>query len=551
MTSSPASLLAALERLASPHVLVLGDLILDRYTFGDAERVSQEAPVILLRADRREARLGGAANVVNMLRGLDARVTCAGIVGADSDGQLVRQLLADAGADAKLVLEDPARPTTVKERFIGRAQGRHPHQMLRVDSEVRDPLSADLEERLAARMIAALDGHDVVLISDYDKGVCTPGLLDRVIAAARARSLLVVVDPIRLPVAGPAGYVRYAGATTMTPNRIEAELASGVRIVTPADALRAGQRLCETADLEFAIITLDRDGMALIERDPAERSNFRGSLHPTRARAVYDITGAGDMVLSMVGLALASGLSPAEAVGLGNVAGGLEVERVGVAIVTRDEIRQELTHLLAEQAPQPAAIGGPVAPSDKVLSLSEATALAEQWKSQGRKVVFTNGCFDLLHVGHATYLQQARALGDALFVGLNSDESVRRLKGPLRPVIAEHDRALLLASLAAVDGVIVFDEPTPHTLLTQLRPDVLVKGGSTQEIVGREVVEAYGGRVVRASLVEGVSTSAIVQRLQESVPMPHFLRTEDGEPPRGAVTQLAPGREPRAEDLAA
>ena len=326
-----ADLLPVFEQLARPQVLVLGDFILDRYTWGNAERVSQEAPVILLRSDSREARLGGAANVCLMLRGLEAEVTCAGVVGNDADGELVRRLLDDAKVDHFSLLRDPSRPTTVKERFMGRAQGRHPHQILRVDSEVREPLSEQLEAKLAGQMLDAIDAHDIVLVSDYDKGVCTPHLLRLVIDACRSAGKPVIVDPIR-----SSDYTRYRGATTMTPNRTEAGLATGIDIQTPDDAIRAGHKLCRELKLDLGVVTLDRDGMALVHADG------HGEIFPTQPRAVYDITGAGDMVLAMIGVCLASGVAPADALRLGNIAGGLEVEKVGVVVIPRSEIRSRL-----------------------------------------------------------------------------------------------------------------------------------------------------------------------------------------------------------------
>ncbi len=511
-------LISVFARLGKPRVLVLGDLILDRYTWGNAERVSQEAPVILLRSDKREVRLGGAANVCHMLRGLEAEVTCAGVVGADDEGRLVRRLLREQGVDESLVLYDDTRPTTVKERFMGRAQGRHPHQILRVDTEVRDPLRADLTHELSERLLAVLDQFDVVLISDYDKGVCTPRLLRLLIDGARSVGKPVIVDPIR-----GSDYSRYRGATTMTPNRLEAELATGMKIETADDALRAGWKLCRELKLDLGIVTLDRDGMALVH------PSGQGDVYPTQARAVYDITGAGDMVLAMIGVCLGAGIEPADAIRLGNIAGGLEVEKVGCAAIPRTEI---MGRLLAERT---AATG-------KVVPLEQLETFVASHRAAGEKVVFTNGCFDLLHVGHVTYLQEAAALGHILIVGVNSDASVKRLKGPTRPVIGEHDRAAMLAALACVRYVVTFDEDTPLELVKRLRPDVLVKGGTyvPEEIVGYDVVTSYGGRVTVCGVVEGISTSNILASLAKNsanVPSPHFAKanvpTARGDKPRG------------------
>lgn len=504
-------LLATFDNIGHPHVLVIGDLILDRYTWGNAERVSQEAPVILLRADEREARLGGAANVCNMLRGLEAQVTVAGAVGDDADGRQLTRLLADAGVSTDYLCVDPGRPTTVKERFIGRAANRHPHQILRVDTEVRDPLSEPMESRLIDWLVPHIGDFQVVLISDYHKGVCTPRVMEAVIKAARQAGVPVIVDPMR-----GTDYSRYRGATTMTPNRLEAELATGKKIAQPEDAFEAGKILCRELNLEMAIITLDRDGMALVWPPAGSGSGdteMPSELFPTRARAVYDITGAGDMVLAAIGVAFAAGASPAEAIELGNVAAGLEVEKVGVAVIPREEIRAAIAATQRTKRPK-------VMPREDL-----ALALADD-RAAGKRVVFTNGCFDLLHVGHVTYLQEAAAYGDRLVVAVNSDTCVKRLKGANRPVITEHDRAAMLAALACVDYVVVFEEDTPKPLLTLLRPDVLVKGGTytLEEVVGHEIVEAYGGKVVVTGVVAGVSTTAIVRSVAErqAPPRPHF-----------------------------
>jgi D-beta-D-heptose 7-phosphate kinase/D-beta-D-heptose 1-phosphate adenosyltransferase len=509
-----ASLLETFDSLGHPRVLVIGDLILDRYTWGNAERVSQEAPVILLRTDHREARLGGAANVCNMLAGLEAQVACAGVIGSDADGRELVALLGAAGSDTSAVIVDATRPTTVKERFIGRAANRHPHQMLRVDREVSDPLPRCCEQDLLARLLPTIAQFQMILVSDYNKGVCTPTLLRPLIDAARKAGVPVIVDPAR-----GVDYQRYRGVTTMTPNRLEAELATGIKINSPADAFRAGHQLRDNLAMEMAIVTLDRDGMALVSHEHNSPIAFTGqagsytatgALFPTEARAVYDITGAGDMVLAMIGVAMAGGTTPAQAIELGNVAAGLEVAKVGVAIVERSEIRSVLVSREAS------SVG-------KIVSLPQMVAAAEAHRAVGHRLVLTNGCFDLLHVGHASYLEQAKRLGDQLIVAINSDGSVRRLKGQTRPVIRQADRAAMLAALAVVDYVLVFDEDTPHELLRQIRPDVLVKGGTytPDQVVGHEVVEAYGGQVTVTGAIDGVSTTNILQSITAKTDTKH------------------------------
>lgn len=482
-----------LRQLGRPDVLVLGDAILDRYIWGNAERVSQEAPVILLRADHDETRLGGAANVGNMLRGLESKVRLATVIGNDQQGEVVRAALDGAGVDHGLVFSDASRVTTVKERFMGRAQNRHPHQILRVDREIREPLSAAMTAKFLPALLAAIPEHDAVLVSDYGKGVCTPEIIAAVIATATKAKVPVIVDP------RPGNdYSLYRGATAVTPNRLETRLATGLDVRTGDEAIAAGRKLCRDLELDHAYVTLDSDGIAVVD------AGGEAWLVPTRKRQVYDITGAGDMVLATIGVGLAAGIAPLEIARLANIAGGLEVERVGVVPITRDEMLADI------QANDRSG-------RSKVCTVDEVEYQLAARRRAGQKIVFTNGCFDILHAGHVQYLEQAACEGDCLIVAINSDDSVRRLnKGPERPIISAPNRAIMLAALAAVDYVIVFDESTPHALLDRLRPDLLVKGGAYRhdEIVGWELVEAYGGAVKALGHVPGLSTTGIVERLQ-------------------------------------
>jgi D-beta-D-heptose 7-phosphate kinase/D-beta-D-heptose 1-phosphate adenosyltransferase len=495
-----AHLVEIVENLGAPRILVLGDAILDRYIWGDAERVSQEAPVILLKADRDEVRLGGAANVANMVRGLGAQVTLATVVGDDTDASTLVRALEAAGIGSLAIVRDSSRPTTVKERFIGKAQNRHPHQMLRVDRETRAPLAPEIAEALAQRVLASIPSHEAVLISDYGKGVCTTEIVSQVIAAARTARIPIIVDP------RPGNdYALYRGATAVTPNRLETRLATGREISTAEDAFAAGRTLCRNLDLHHAYITLDSDGIALVMADGTAQHL------PTRKRQVYDITGAGDMVLAAIGVGLAVGTDPADIARLANVAGGLEVERVGVVPITREEM---LADILANSRSAP----------DKVCSAGDLEQHVATRKKLGQKIVFTNGCFDILHAGHVTCLQQAAEEGDCLIVAINSDDGVRRLnKGVERPIFKQEHRATMLAALEAVDYVVVFDEATPHLLLERLQPDLLVKGGTYRhdEIVGWELVEGYGGQVKALGEIPGLSTTHIVQHLRETLqPIP-------------------------------
>lgn len=486
-------LIEVLQGLGRPRVLVVGDLILDRYVWGDAERISQEAPVILLREQGEETRLGGAANVAHMLRGLEADVTLAGVVGDDGDGRNVLGELAALGVDASAVLAEAERPTTAKIRFMGRAQHRHPHQMLRVDREVRTPILRETAEKMLATLLPRLGEFQAVLISDYAKGVCTADLVRPLIESARAAGLPVVVDP-----AAGGDYQLYARATGVTPNRSETFKATGREIRSIDDAFAAARVLVEKFDLDMAFVTLDRDGIVLA------RSDGTASHLPTRVREVCDVTGAGDMVLAMIGVAMAAGASPVDLCRLANVAGGLEVEQVGVVPITRGQILADLCQGMRFTA-------------NKICDLDTMKLRLSHRRAAGEKIVFTNGCFDLLHAGHVSYLQEAAREGDCLIVAVNSDESVRRLeKGPDRPLFGEDYRARMLAALEVVDYVIIFSEETPHELLHALEPDVLVKGGTYRddEIVGREVVLGYGGRVKALGALPGLSTTDIVRRLR-------------------------------------
>jgi D-beta-D-heptose 7-phosphate kinase/D-beta-D-heptose 1-phosphate adenosyltransferase len=487
-----ADLIELVQCLGQPRVLVVGDIILDRYVWGDAERISQEAPVILLHADKREERLGGAGSVATMLRALGARVALAGVVGSDADGGRVRQMLTDLGIDHEGVVPCTDRPTTVKERYIGRAQARHPQQMIRVDYEVRNAVTSEVEAELTKVIVHQLRRADLVLISDYDKGVCTPGLLTNTINGARGVNLRTLADPIR-----GHDYRKYHGCSAITPNRLEAGLATGRTLRTVEEAQEAAAALREQLDLEASIVTLDKDGMALAHRDG------RRQVFPTRPRQVYDITGAGDMVLSVLGIALAAGADYDAAIRLANIAGGLEVEKIGVATVTRDEILRDLLRV---------GTSG----NQKVLPRELLRHELESRRRLGQQMAFTNGCFDVLHAGHVQYLNDARAQADLLVVGLNSDAGVRALKGAGRPVNRAEDRAEVLAGLHAVDYVTIFDEATPLALIQELRPDVLVKGADYRkhEVVGADFVESYGGRVHLAPLREGYSTSGLLKKVQ-------------------------------------
>jgi len=482
-----------LRRPHRPRILVVGDVMLDRYVWGDVQRISPEAPIPVLRVVRQEHRLGGAGSVASMLAALQTEVSLVSLVGRDPEGSAVLDLLREAGVQSEGVATEVDRLTTVKERLLGRTHSRHPQQMMRVDREEDGPVGPALADRLLAAVEQELSASDVVLVSDYSKGVCAGDFIPRLVAAAREAHVPVIADPVR-----GADYTRYDGCTCITPNRTEAGLAVGRAITAPEEGLEAAERLLNFG-VEAAMVTLDRDGIAWADRNGNRR------LFAVLPRDVYDITGAGDMVISVLAFCMAMGADWAATVELCNLAGGLEVQRLGVVPLTRTELLDELARTPAR----------PAAPLRKILNLEELEAEIQRRRQTGARIVMTNGCFDLLHPGHVALLQVARRQGDLLVVGLNSDRSVRELKGEGRPVINEHGRAQMLAALECVDYVVVFDETSVAGLVERVLPDVLVKADqyAVEQIVGHQTVQRHGGRVVRTATEGEYSTTALIRRL--------------------------------------
>jgi D-beta-D-heptose 7-phosphate kinase/D-beta-D-heptose 1-phosphate adenosyltransferase len=483
-----ADLLRAIEELPVPDVLVVGDPILDRYVSGTVDRISPEAPIQVLRLDRERESLGGMTAVAANLTRLGARVRLAGVLGEDAEAHRLKGLLAAAGIPADGLVGERGRPTTVKTRFVAASQHAQ-QQILRVDREASAAAGAEAERGLLAAVRAALPDVDVMVLSDYDKGTlarCAP-----LVEAARHAGVKVIVDP------KGTDYTRYRGATAITPNRAEAGAATGRVVRTPADASAAARDLLERLELETVFVTLDRDGIFVLERDGP------GTAIRTRPREVYDVTGAGDNVISVLAYALAGGVSAVTAAVLANVAGGIAVEHFGVVTVGWDEIAARIA----------ADSGG----DSKLVDPALLERLLEGARVAGRRIVFTNGCFDVLHAGHVELLRQARAFGDLLVVGVNDDASVTRLKGAGRPVNDLHARAAVLGGLASVDYVVAFAEDTPAAILERVRPDVLVKGEDWRDkgVIGRELVEGYGGRVELVRLVAGFSTTDTLRRIRE------------------------------------
>ncbi len=487
-----AELIDLVQRFAGCRVLLVGDFMLDRYVFGDAERISPEAPVPILRVIERQDRVGGAGSVALNVLSLGGRVSCVGMLGRDSFADRVIRLLDAAGADTAGLLRVDDRPTITKTRLVGLAEHRHRQQILRVDDEIIRPPSGSDRKRLLDALQSALHQADVVCLEDYAKGTLAPDVCRQIVAAARRAGKPVLIDPDRAD-----DWDKYRGATLLTPNRAELEIGCGRRLAD-AQLESAATDLLARLDLQALVVTLGRDGALLISRDqPARR-------FPTRPRAVYDNTGAGDAVLAMMAVAWAAGATLEKAVPLANVAGGLEVSKFGCVPISRDEVLDELRRTLDGHR-------------GKLRTLDELLPELDARRQRGETVVFTNGCFDLLHPGHVELLEKAKALGSVLVVGLNSDASVRSLgKGDDRPIRRQEDRARVLAALHAVDYVTIFDQPTPAELIERIRPDVLVKGAdwAGKQIVGQQTVESYGGRVELVELVDGFSTTAELERIR-------------------------------------
>lgn len=474
-------------RATSLRCLVLGDLMLDEYLWGKTERISPEAPVQVVDVLREDLRLGGAGNVANNLLALGCQVTMASVIGEDENGWNLLKAFNRLGIVTDGILQEPGRRTGRKTRVLASNQ-----QIVRIDRESREPLSIPFEKRLSDWLQLHLAGFDVVLISDYLKGVLTQQVLRTVITAAQQRRIPVLVDP------KGNDYRKYRGATCLTPNRKEAEAASGIPIRCQATLQEAANALMAMVELDNLLITRSEEGMSLF-------SGNGETVHiPTVAREVFDVTGAGDTVLALLACGVAGGLSLAESARLANIAAGIAVAKLGTSTVTPSEIID--------------AVAASHRDSDSKIKNRDVLAeIIEQERTKGRQVVFTNGCFDLLHAGHVKYLQAARRLGDVLILGLNSDASVQRLKGPKRPLIGEEERAHILAALDCIDYVCLFDEDTPLELITALRPHVLVKGGdyTPDGVVGKDLVESYGGRVELIPFVDGKSTTNIIEKVLE------------------------------------
>ena len=467
--------------------LVIGDLMLDEYLWGRADRISPEAPVQVVDVVREELRLGGAGNVVHNLAALGAQVSVCSVVGDDQNGRELLGQFCHHHINTSAIFQDPDRRTSRKTRVVAAHQ-----QIVRIDRESREVLPVVVEQQLCSWITAHAGEYKVVVLSDYNKGVLTPAVIASAISAAATVGIPVLIDP------KGTDFTRYGGATLLTPNRKEAEAASGIAITDAASLAQAAGAIMAATGLQYLLITRSEEGMSLF-------SNNGEVIHiPTVAREVFDVSGAGDTVLAALAVGIASGLSMVDSARLANVAAGIAVGKLGTSIVTPQEIIDTVSLEHKDS-------------HSKIKSLDVLIPLINAEKNRGKRVVFTNGCFDLLHAGHVKYLQKARNLGDLLVLGLNSDASVRRLKGAKRPLIDQDERAHLLAALDCIDYVIIFDEDTPLELITALKPYILAKGGdySLDGVVGRDIVESYGGRVELVTFVDGKSTTNIIERILE------------------------------------
>lgn len=487
------------QNLTRARILVVGDLILDHYVRGITERTSPEAPVpvVLVRSEERIP--GGAANVARNIAAAGAHAVCAGAVGRDADGRSLVQSLQATGIDCQAVIETTDRPTTTKTRIISQSQ-----QMLRIDREEVHPLAADASGQLLRACVQCLPTCDAVVVSDYAKGVLSAEFLATLTGEARAAGKPLFVDP------KGRDYTRYNGATCLTPNAKEAYEATGIPTADQAGLAAAAGTILDGTGCEFLAITRGAEGIALFSRGPlGDASEGPGAadathglaslLIPATAREVFDVTGAGDTFVAFLAMAVATGMTFADAARLANAAAGVVVGKVGAATVSLFELRTAIN---------------PASTTRKLRTPEELGLLGEQLRAAGRKIVFTNGCFDFIHAGHVAFLQQARALGDVLVLATNTDDMIARLKGAPRPIIKQGQRERLLAAIEAVDYIIPFPDETPHELIRLLKPHVLVKGSNYKraQVEGHEIVESYGGRVELLDIIEDISTRELVAR---------------------------------------
>ena len=467
----------------SPKLLVIGDLMIDHYLWGSCERISPEAPVQVVNVKSESAVLGGAGNVINNLNALGAQVDVISVIGGCEISDELKTLLSNINVNSQYLITQKDRITSKKSRIIAAQQ-----QVVRYDRESTDEINSESQKQILDTFNSIITDYDGVLLSDYGKGVLTKELTTSLIAIANKNNKKVLVDPKGLD------YSKYKGAYLLTPNKKEASEAMQVNIKDDASLTQAITQLKTECDLDVSLITLSEQGVAIYDD--------RLRTHPTVAREVYDVTGAGDTVLASLGFALACGVDIDDAVEFSNLAAGVVVGKIGSATATLNEIIEYESSLNKSTS------------DEHIKTLGEITTLSEELKSRGKKIIFTNGCFDILHAGHVRYLETAKSYGDVLILGLNSDRSVTALKGENRPINTQLDRAYILAALEAVDYVVVFDEDTPYDLIKAVKPHVLVKGGDYKgkEVVGQDIAD----ELKLVQFVDGKSTTRTIEKIQKS-----------------------------------
>jgi D-beta-D-heptose 7-phosphate kinase/D-beta-D-heptose 1-phosphate adenosyltransferase len=475
------------QAMARQTVLCVGDLMLDEFVYGEVSRISPEAPAPVIAVQRSEISVGGAGNVARNIAALGAKCIFVGLIGQDEAGRTLKQALAQEPLIEPLLIADAARPTTRKVRFVSEHFSTH---MLRADWELAAPASASIEQQLIDTILPQLARVDIVLLSDYAKGVLTARVIRNVIDAAKKLGKRVIVDP------KSANLAIYRGATLLTPNRKEFSEATRSRADSEVGIATAAQEAMILADCAAMLITQSEHGMTLVPRDGE-------AIHvPALPVTVRDVSGAGDTVAAMLAVALAAGADWETTLRLAAAAAAVAVSKKGTAMVTSSELRRRIL---------PHAF---LAAEEKIVATADLDARLAEWRTAQLRIGFTNGCFDILHPGHVKVLTAARATCDRLIVGLNSDASVKRLKGAERPLQDERARAEVLAALEAVDLVVIFEQDTPLELITQIVPATLVKGGdyTREQVVGHEIVAAQGGEVILVDILQGFSTTSLVER---------------------------------------
>ena len=468
---------------SNPKILVIGDLMIDHYLWGSCERISPEAPVPVINISSESAVLGGAGNVVNNLYSLGATVDIISVIGESEASDELKDLLSAIKVDTKYLITQKGRVTSKKSRVISSQQ-----QVARYDRESTEEINTKSQDEILKNFKKIVNNYDVILLSDYGKGVLTFDLTQSLIITANENQKKLLIDPKGLD------YLKYKGAFLLTPNKKEASEATNIKIDDSKSLSKALRSLQEKCNLSYSLITLSEEGVAIFDKELR--------IHPTQAQEVFDVTGAGDTVLASLGFALSCNANIDEAVKFANLASGVVVGKIGAATATLNEIINYESSLNRSSS------------EEHIKTLDEISSIVQELRNKGKKIIFTNGCFDILHIGHVKYLEKAKKFGDVLILGLNSDKSVRVLKGKNRPINSQDDRAFILASLEVVDYVVIFDDDKPLDLIKLIKPDVLVKGGDYEgkEIVGQEIAK----EVKLVKFIDGISTSKIIQKVQKS-----------------------------------